>query len=249
MRDELNLPLLYSAIAHLVLVLIFTVNAALFPEALEVVEQAIRVDIVDLPEKLPAAPPSSPAEPIKEVVKPEPPASKAVEQEPEPEVISNPTKVVKAPLEDSKLNASDAIKKLKKQLAIEKIKEEMKDKERQELSQRVSQYKGTTISPGTELTGVNKLQHEAYLSGLDKHVKQYWSLPEWLARGSFSAQVRIYIDEQGLLIKSQLIRGSGNPSYDDTVLETIKKAVPYPIPPDKFRAILRVHGMVLGFPE
>jgi colicin import membrane protein len=254
MRDDLNLPLLYSAVGHLVVVLVFTVKAVFFPEAIEVYQPAIRVDIVDLPDKLPSQPPP----PVAEAPKPEPekaePAAppeppKPEVNEPEPEVVLSPKKQDIKSKEDSKLTAAEAIKKLKKQAAIDRIKEEMKETERQELAQRVSQYKGNVLSPGTELTGVNKLQHENYLGDLDRHVKQFWSLPEWLARGNYSAQVRVFIDDHGLLLKAQLVKSSGNPSYDETVIETVKKAVPFPVPPEKFRAIVSVNGMVLGFPE
>lgn len=253
MKDSLKLPLILSAIAHGLLVLVFTVKAVLFPEQMEIFEPALRVDIVDLPDKVEAVlpPVSSPAEDNKvPIEKPtmvmERPKrnSEAVE----PEVALSKKKDLPK-VEENKPSPSEAIKKLKKQLAIEKIKEELKAQERQELSQRVSKYKGNVLSPGTELTGVSKLQHENYLTHLDRHVKQYWSLPEWLARGSYSAQVRIFLDEQGLLIKALLIKSSGNPSYDEIVVETVKKAVPFPMPPEKFRAMVRINGMVLGFPE
>ncbi len=255
MKDELSIPLLYSAVAHLVLVLVFTVRAVFFPEPIETFEPALRVDIVDLPDKLPSQP-ASPPPVANEEVKPEP-AAEPVKVEPpkpevkvkEPEVVLNPKKDQEKDKDEKKLSTSDAIEKLKKQLAIDKIKEEMKAQERQRLSERVAKFKGNVLSPGSELTGVNKLQHENYLTNLDHHVKKFWSLPEWLARGNYSAQVRIFVDEHGLLLKAQLIRGSGNSSYDDTVMETVKKAVPYPVPPEKFRAIVSVNGMVLGFPE
>lgn len=255
MRDELSIPLLFSAAAHLLLVLVFTVKAVFFPEAIEAFAPALRVDIVDLPDKLPSQP-APPPQVAKEEAKTPPPAEPIKAEPPkpeikvkEPEIVLNPKKEEKIPKDDKKLSTSDAIDKLKKQLAIDKIRQEMKDEQRQELSDRVAKFKGNVLSPGTELNGVNKLQHENYLSNLDRHVKQFWSLPEWLARGNYTAQVRIFVDDQGLLLKVQLIRGSGNSSYDDTVLETVKKAVPYPVPPEKFRAIVSVNGMVLGFPE
>jgi colicin import membrane protein len=99
------------------------------------------------------------------------------------------------------------------------------------------------------LTGVAKIQHDNFLTQIDHHVKQFWSLPEWLARGGYKARVKIFIDFNGLLLKAELVSTSGNSSYDEVVLETVKKAVPYPVPPEKFRDIMSVSGMVLGFPE
>jgi colicin import membrane protein len=242
MKDELTLPLLYSVIAHLALILVFTVKAVLFPENIDQFEPALRVDIVDLPDKL--ALKNQPPPPLVNNNKiPEP---KAPKNEKEPEVVLEPTKAAK---NKEKLSASEAIERLKKQMAIDKIKQEMKDDARRDLTQKVAQYKGNVLSPGTELTGVVKLQHENYLSQLDRHIKQYWSLPEWLARRNYSAQVRVFIDDQGFMLKSQLVRASGNATYDDTVMETLKKAVPFPLPPEKFKAIVSINGVVLGFPE
>lgn len=255
MNDDLSLPLLYSGIAHLLLVLVFTVKAVFFPEPIDVYQPAIRVDIVDLPDKLPPAPVETKEEPRppkeespKEVVKePVVEIKKPTVKEKEPEIVLNPKKEVKS--DDKKISTSDAIDKIKKQSAIDKIKEEMRNQQRQELSDRVTKYKGDVLSPGTELTGVNKLQHETYLADLDHHVKKFWSLPEWLARGNYSAQVKVFIDEAGIVTKVQLVRSSRNSSYDEIVIETVKKAVPFPVPPEKFRALVSVNGVLLGFPE
>lgn len=257
-HDDVSKPFLLSLLAHLVLVLLFTVKAVLFPSTEEMYQPALRVDMVDLPDKLappaetpvpadqpkpevkPALPPVTPPPPKPELVKP-----KEVEK---PDLVLNPKKPLNKK-EEEKPDTSQAIEKLKKKMAIDKIKEEITQKERQDLKQRVAQYKGSVLTPGTELTGVAKLQHENYLGQIDKHVKQFWSLPEWLARGEHKAKVKIYVDSRGLLLKAELVSSSGNLSYDDIVIETIKKAVPYPVPPDKFRDIMSVNGMVLGFPE
>lgn len=254
---DISKPFLLSLLAHLVLVLMFTVKAVLFPSTEELYQPALRVDMVDLPDKLapinetpapaeppkpeekPALPPPTPPAP-----KPEPVKSKPVEK---PDLVLDPKKTPDK--KEDKSNTSDAIEKLKKKMAIDKIKEEITQKERQELKQKVTQYKGNVLAPGTELTGIAKLQHENYLGQIDKHVKQFWSLPEWLARGDYKAKVKVFLDSRGFLTRAELLSSSGNSSYDDIVIETIKKAVPYPVPPDKFRDIMSVNGMVLGFPE
>lgn len=255
MRDELTLPILYSIATHLVVILAFTVKAVFFPEQIELMEPALRVDIVDLPDKIspmepptPASPPQEAAKPQEQVKKTLPPVTK--EEDLTPAVVLKTLKDKKKPQEEIRNSAADdAIKKLKKQLAIEKIKDEIKAQQRQELNSKVQKFKGNVLAAGTELTGVNKLQHESYLTQLDHHVKRYWHLPEWLARRSYRAQVRIFLDEQGMLTQSQLVLRSGNDDYDDMVLETVKKASPFPSPPEKFKDIVGITGMVLGFPE
>lgn len=255
MRDELSIPLLFSALAHIIVVLVFTVKAIFFPEAIEPYEQAIRVDLVDLPDKALPPPPlaSEPKKPEEQIKEPEPSKPEVVKtpelEKEAPELVLTPKKEAKKNKEDLKLTTNDAIEKLKKKIAIEKIKDEIKTEVRKDLSDRMAKYKGSVLSPGSELTGVNKLQHENYQGDIDQHVKHYWSLPEWLARGNYSAQVKIFLDEQGLLLKVQMVKTSGNSSYDDIVIETVKKAVPYPPPPEKFKAVVSINGIVLGFPE
>jgi len=275
-NEDISKPFLLSLLAHLTLVLLFTVKAVFFPTIEEIYQPPLRVDIVGLPDKITPIDTQDQVNKAKEEVKPDDSQkSKPIHSEETPlPVVPTPPKaellkpkdkekadLVLNPKKDTdknkkeleKSNTSQAIEKLKKKMAIDKIKEDIKQdikqKERQELSQRISQYKGNVLAPGTELTGVVKLQHENYLGQIDHHVKQFWSLPEWLARGNFKAKVKIFIDSRGLLLRVELISTSGNSSYDDIVIETVKKAVPYPVPPEKFRDIISVSGMILGFPE
>lgn len=260
-NEDISKPFLLSLLAHLALVLLLTVKSVFFPEQEEVYQPALRVDIVSLPDKInPHDLQEQIHKPSEEVNPPEPakepPPLPEVPKPPKTEVSKSPSKekvdlVLKADKnkKEEKLNSSQAIEKLKKKMAIDKIKEEIKQKERQDLKQKLVQYKGNVLAPGTELTGIAKLQHESYLGQIDRHVKQYWSLPEWLARGDFKARVKIFIDARGLLLKAELTSTSGNASYDDVVMETVRKAVPYPAPPEKFRDIMSVGGMILGFPE
>lgn len=256
-HDEFMRPLLWSTVIHLLVFLIFTVKTFFWDEKPEPYQAAIKVDLIALPDKV-VAPPvqnmdtqAKEDQSLKNKVK-----EKNIEKEKsiEPEIVLKAKKKeVKDKNDHSKMSASEAIDKIKKKLAIDKIKEDLKSQERQELSQKltnkINQYKGNVLSPGTELTGIMKLQHENYLNQIDRHVKNFWSLPEWLAKGQFKAQIKIQIDNQGLLVNAQLIKSSGNSNYDDRVLETVKQAVPFPVPPEKLQEIVKFSGVVLGFPE
>jgi len=283
-NDDVSKPFLFSLLAHLAIVFIFTIKATFFSSADESYLPALRVDIVGLPDKVTPMNNVDSSEPKKEEPKNEPTQTQSKETDklpptkvPESEKMASsdltPPKPVKSKSLDKlkdksmdkpdlvlknkqkeeqdkfKSEASQAIEKLKKKMAIDKIKEEIVQKERQDLSQRVTQYKGNMITPGTELRGVAKLQYDDFLGSIDRHVKRFWSLPEWLARGDFKAKVKVFIDSRGLLTGSELVSSSGNSSYDEIVMETVKKAVPFPAPPEKFRDKLSVDGMVLGFPE
>jgi colicin import membrane protein len=111
------------------------------------------------------------------------------------------------------------------------------------------QIKGNVLSPGSSLTGLTKLQHDNYMSDLDTHIKQNWSLPEWLAKRDLKAQVRVLIDARGNILERKIVKSSGNPNYDEEALAAIDKSAPFPAPPEKFTAILSVDGIVIGFPE
>ena len=245
--DIFKSSLKLSLIAHVVIVLIFTVRAYFFTAEPIDYTAAVRVDIVALPEKLD---PSEVTLAPKEEAQPEPKL---------PEKVVAPTPKAETPkksepdainIKKTKNKQSEALEKLKRQAALDKIKQQVdKDKQAQDSKKRVSQVKGNIISPGTALTGLNKLQHENYVGTLDQHIKQNWALPEWLARRDLKARVRVRIGENGQILSREIIKSSGNESYDDVVLDTIDRSVPFPAPPEKFTAVVSVQGIVIGFPE
>ncbi|MFM6928096.1 MAG: TonB family protein [Bdellovibrio sp.] len=269
--DKLNRGLVISFALHVGLVLFFIVKTVFFtPEAIDF-SQAIRVDMVGLPEKIDpktVAPKSEakenpkPALPDKEPTKPE---EKVVEKKPEPvkqpkaEPVKVPPKTAKKDdgvnLEKVKHQQQSAIDKLKAMAALEKIKEDVANNKPKtppgtgKATTGSQQIKGNVLSPGSSLTGLTKLQHDNYMSDLDTHIKQKWSLPEWLAKRDLKAQVRLYIDARGNILGRKIVKSSGNPSYDEQVLETIDQSAPFPAPPEKFSDILGVDGVVIGFPE
>ncbi len=222
-------------------------------------DSAIRVDIVGLPDKIDPkqlAPAEAP--------KPEPVPEKKAEPPPPPPPPSPPVSEVKLPdknkvdpdsinLDSVKKKQQQALNKLKSLSAIEQIKKNLeaqkKATEAANQQKAVNQVKGNILSPGTELTGLNKLQHENYLSQLDRQIKSNWSIPEWLAKKNYKAQVLLKLDESGAVVGRQIVKSSGNENYDDVVLETIDKSAPYPPPPEKLINIVRVRGLLIGFPE
>jgi colicin import membrane protein len=243
-------------VAHVVLVVFFTVRAVFFPEAPIDYRAAIRVDIVDLPDKIPTAPePSStttaPPQPPPEAAKPEPPKpAEPAKVEVKPEVKVPPLKKTDAvDLSKAKNEQKKALEKLKQMSALDEIKKQVAQADSKKSDAAKFQFKGNALSPGTDLTGLSKIQHDDYVASLDRHVKQYWALPEWLARKSLSVRIRIKIDERGFVIKSEIVKSSGNPDYDDRAIAAVQRASPFPAPPSKLVNIVGVDGILLGFPE
>ena len=236
-------------------------------------DSAIRVDIVGLPDKLPTEKPSSAVPDQTQVEK------KIEEKSPEPE--KNPpqeateiknklpdkqppkdVEAIKLLKEKPEAKNSDklkkkqieALEKIKKLSAIDKIKSELAHDSEKKSSNSANnknsfQYKGNVINPGTELTGLNKIQHENYVSEIDRKIKENWTLPQWLSNKDLKAQALIKIDENGVVVYNQIYKSSGHAAYDDIVLDTITRSSPFPKPPEKFLAIVGVKGILIGFPE
>ncbi len=244
--SEFKSAIKWSLIAHVAIVAIFTVKATFFQgEAIDY-SAAIRVDIVALPEKLDPNQISlvKPEEKEKETTEKSKPVALPEKVEPkakDPEAIN---------LKKTKSKQQEALEKLKKQSALDKIKNDVeREKTTNEALKKVAQVKGNILSPGTALTGLNKMQHESYIADLDRHIKERWALPEWMAKRDFKAQARVRIDERGQVISREIFKTSGNASYDDIVLDTIDQSAPFPVPPQKLAAIVSVQGILIGFPE
>lgn len=257
---------------HALIISAFTLKTVFFdPEPIDF-SQAVRVDIVGLPDKVDEKnllPPSKenpkPALPDKEPVT-EKPVEKAPEKVTEKKVEPPKPEPVKLPptpskkeegvnLEKVKNQQKNALDKLKALAALEKIKEDVAQEKRKtppgtgKDSTGSAPVKGNVLSPGTSLSGLAKLQHDNFAADLDRHIKQNWALPEWLAKRDFKAQARVFIDSRGNILGRKIVKSSGNPSYDEEVLATIDRSAPFPAPPEKFLAIVSVDGILIGFPE
>lgn len=255
--DQIMRGLGISLAIHALIASFITLKTVFFEAESIDFSQAVRVDIVGLPEKVD---PKTLLPPAKEEAKSENTLPEKTEPLPQPtpiqKAIATKEPAVKDKeginLEKVKTQQQSAIDKLKAMAALEKIKEEAKNHKASENGKSAGggqKVKGNILSPGTSLRGLAKLQEETYVSNLDHHIKQNWSLPEWLAKRDFKAQARLYIDSRGNILERKIVKSSGNPSYDEEVLATIDRSAPFPIPPDKFLAIFSVDGILIGFPE
>lgn len=244
-----------SLLGHVSIVAFFLARAIVFKDSHFDSLPAIRVDIVGLPEKNAALPP--PLQPDKPETKlppkaepPPSPSAPAVEDV-KPKVDPLPEKKDAISLDKTKNKQKEALERLKKMQALDRIRNdvetEAKETRREQLLAQAAKVRGNQIAPGTELVGIEKLQHEDYRNALDRHIKPHWQLPEWLATKGYTALVLIRIDQQGRLISKQLMKTSGSTDYDTSVLDTVERAAPYPAPPEKFTAKAAVDGVLLEF--
>ncbi len=243
-QDEFQRNVLLSILFHVILFALLVVRTVFFPSEPIQYERAIRVDLVALPDKVqtqqpaPPRPQSTPAPVVEK--KPEPPPPKPKPPPPEKPKVD----LSKKRVDQAKRQQEQALERLQ---ALERVKQQQA--QRPEPPPQPVEYKGNVLSPGTALTGLNKLQHEAYIDEIDSHVKRHWNLPEWLANGNFRAHVVIKINHRGFVTSIEFRVSSGNSIFDERVVATIQQASPFPEPPQKFVDILEVNGIELRFPD
>lgn len=264
--DELKIGVMVSVLGHLSLFSFFLVKHIVFPETGFDNIPAIRVDLVALPDKeMPKAPPAPNRPEVPEAkAPPAPPPPPKAATAPAPAAKPAPKTAKKEPeainLEKTRAQQQSALNRLKSLQALEKIESDV-EKEKAESERRRLEavaaasraqageikLKGNQVALGSELTGIDKLQHDEYRGALDRHIKPYWQLPEWLARQRYVARVLIRIDAQGRLLSKQLLNSSGNRDFDDSVLLTVDRSTPLPPPPEKFVSLASLQGIIIEF--
>lgn len=247
-----------SVAAHLLVLLFFVVNIFYIKKPTLDLSQAIRVDMVGLPDKvdprqLPGKIQQKPTEEkvskLEETEKIEP---KKAEKLPTKVKPVQPVEDTAVSLKKTKSKQKEALEKLKKISAIEKIKQEIKTEEQQkQIHQEAAKAiaKGRVISAGTSLSGLDKIEANDYLQAVDQQVKQQWALPQWLMNKPFKAQVHVKFNISGEIIARVILRSSGDNTYDNYCLQAVDKAAPFPKVPEKFTEKFSVDGVVIGFPE
>jgi colicin import membrane protein len=184
---------------HLFLLACLTVRAVLYPTEPMILDRAIRVDIVGLPDKVKTLPPE-----IKEALKETPPAPKPVEEaKPEAKKEVLPDKPKAVPIENKKVNLDKAKQKqdssLKRLEALQRIESQMKEsKAKAQANAKPQPVRGNEVSPGSALTGIAKIENDNYLVDAGDHVKKYWDLPNFLENSNLKASVIVYINESAM---------------------------------------------------
>ncbi|MCB0356091.1 MAG: TonB family protein [Bdellovibrionales bacterium] len=220
-----------SFLGHIFIVLVFTVKFIFFPSEDIIIQNAIRVDMVALPDK------KMPSPIVEEKKAPEP---KKVNLNKTPEKKDAPK------LTQAKQNK--ALERLKALSALDKLKKEVETKKQETTLEKEELYKGNIITKGSDLKGLSKLQYDEYFAKLESHVKESWVLPQWLANSQLKAQVRVTIDERGYVTSKEIVTSSGNSVFDGKALEAMDKASPCPIAPKNLQTLIAKEGIIFNFP-
>lgn len=275
-KDNLNKYLWASAIVHLIFIFIFS-GVIKFSNDEFIIPASIQVDIVAPPDALPQknTEPVAQPEPAPEP-KPEPkPDKKLPEKEPEVKKEPEGPKVnleqekKKKELEKKKKEKAKKLKEEKKKKALEKKKKKKEQELKKNQDQAMNKLKqkaaldkllkskategkpiaGERLNPGTSFNGMDAIQFSQYYDNLKVHLFNNWSLPQWLSELDLKAQALVVIDGNGYVIRKEIIKSSGNSSFDDTILGAIEKASPFPVAPDRLRSKVKNKEIVFGFPE
>jgi colicin import membrane protein len=247
MTDNFNRILGISALGHAAVFLFVFFQAVLIPRQPIDLRQAIRVDVVGLPEKMTELPP-----PVKEKA-PEAPAQKETvkelpkKAEPEPEKPAAPkVDLNKSKKADLKSAQKNALAKLKALRALDKIKAEVGAKSAKARPQVV---KGNAVSEGNSLTGLAQIEYDRYFDDIKVKIRDQFNLPQWLAEAKLRAQVLVLIDARGFIIKKTIRTSSGNEVFDAKALEAVENSSPLPEPPARLRGVLSTSGITFNFPQ
>ncbi len=243
-----------SMIVHVGIFLALTIKATFFTDPPIVLENAIRVDMVGLPDKVKEAPPApEPAAPQPKQV--EMPKKEVVP----PPVVAKPEPVKPQPkakepdainLNKTKSKEKQALEKLKQMAALEAIQKDLDaENKKKAAAKAVAQvkYKGNVLASGSELTGINKLQADNYTGEVLRHMKNHWEIPQYIKNNSLSTMVLVRFDESGIILSKSIVKSSGNPAFDEIVLTAIQNSSPVPPPPAKFAKIASVEGFLFRF--
>ena len=256
-NDSLGTAIGYSIVFHIVLVAVFVLRVVFFPSSPVLMQTAIRVDMVSLPDKTMKAPPADVGGSQKKPPKVAEPAPEPPKALPKIESPAIPPKSIQAPKPSNKISLDKAkheeASALKRLEALERLEKMTTEQKHTAAAAPVAPHadtpsavvKGNAISKGASLTGIAKLDNDNYVSTVTEKVKQNWNLPRWLSTSNLRAVVKVFIDASGNIIKKQLVLSSNNETFDERVMSAIESAAPYPPPPEDLASRLSVYGFEL----
>ena len=220
-----------------------------------IVESAVRVDVVSMPKltvkELKQIKRVAPAEVAKPAdVKPVEVKKANPKQE---EAASADFQNLLKTLSQEKIDLKK-VKKKSKPKVKEKTKEEIaREKQRRDELKKLV-LEGNKISQGNQVfsnktTSIKQKQNlEVYAQNMTTLIQPYWSLPNHLLKKDLSCQIRVYISENGDLLKSVVYKKSGNNEFDQRAVLAVERAAPFGIPPREIRSSLVNGEILLGFP-
>lgn len=225
--------IIISFAAHICIFLFLFFSPQMFRTKSIQIKEAIRVDMVGLPD---IKRPTAPAQQKKEVKKSAPKKPKPKPPKPKKPEPKKPKKELKK-AEKPKAKPNPQQTKTAQSQAIENLREEK------------PRYAGEQISKGDSQEGeVNALLISAYSARIRAHLNRNWNIPQFLADKNLRATMVIYINRIGQVTRIELEKTSGDESFDQIVIETIRMSSPLPEPPSELTYSLSREGIGFNFP-
>jgi len=128
-----------------------------------------------------------------------------------------------------------ALQKVRDRAAGEKKAETGKKEEKEPLSAGPGEGVGAAaLGPGGRGGGIVKaFEFLVYRNQMLRFIRDRWT---WVGkRADLEVTVRFGIQENGQIVGLKVIRRSGDPSYDESVIRAVTKASPLPPPPENYR--------------
>lgn len=72
------------------------------------------------------------------------------------------------------------------------------------------------------------------VNAIRQHVERYWTIPAGKDLRGLQVIVRLSLSPDGNITGLQVVRGSGDGAFDNSLVRAVRKAVPLPIPHDKY---------------
>ena len=246
-------PFLYisiSTVIHIVVVvLIFFVKGfewKINPQSMNVVHSSVRVDVVEMPKFTVAE-------------------LKRMQQQAGDSEISEELTTIAPPaktdilIKKKKVNFMALMNNLSKK-KVEKAKHQKKRKARKQ-GQKFGKFSGdlkkimlagNKLNKGKSIVGgsagISDGVFSNYIQSLPDQVRMHWKLPSYLLNKKLRCRIRIFLNEQGVVLRSDIIESSGEKEFDARAQKAIVQSQPFPkIDPEILSRVVR-GDIILGFP-
>lgn len=259
-----------SFIGHILIVIAFMLATYMFwgdlfkirKENLKLISASVRVDMVALPDKT-----LKELKSLQQLQASVPPPIKE-----EPKTKTEPVKKVEVKTDQSKSQGkdfktsvkkkslSDILKKYSKnkikikhkkvKTKTKKVDNGLKAKDLERLRGLVN--KGNKVRSGVALTGVASEAElsafEQYAAAMPDLIRPYWKLPSYLLEQGLRCRVKVFINQDGKVLRKMIFESSGEEDFDKKALQAIDKASPFPAPSKLIIKKLSMGEVILGFP-
>lgn len=237
-NDSFNKFMGISLAIHFALAFAMTLKNLMLPSEQIIIQNAIRVDMVALPDKV-------------ESVAPAPTAP----EKPTPVIKNEPQKEKAMTKADPKKAQQDALNKLKQRDALEKLLKKQSAAAKESTSDAPAPRPtknlnaGNQISQGDSVTGLERIAFDEYISQLKNVVNTNFSVPGWMTESTFKSTVEVVIDSGGQILKRTLVKPSGNSTFDSAALSAVDNSNPFPPAPERLTRGWGSFTIQFNFPD